>query len=399
MGIDAPKDGPGNRPNILGRPNAVTALVSLTAFLLFGLNNTEMAALPVYTMTLGAGPFIASLQNSLFVFLAVLLRIPLERIVEQRGSRFAIITGALGYTAPCLLLIGCTELWQIIALRLAQAFGLALFQPSVAQYLTNTSPTATLGKRLGIVRFATTASLMVGPVTIFPLITSHGHHAFFGALALTGACGTIIALALPHEQTSGVMPRRRKIDKPTSFHKQALLLISPLLLALGYSVVMNFGQTLAAELLTGSNDGLLFAFVSTGGLAGSLVAGWATDTFGAKRSVTCTIALNGLGLLCMALGHSAEIVLMGALLCGAGYFGAIATLIAAAGMLSNDNPSSFLARQQSTLDVGMIAGGLIAGAMMQIGLPVSAAFLTTSAVVGMSLVAWVMMYTSDRKNG
>ncbi|MEA5019726.1 MAG: MFS transporter [Gordonibacter sp.] len=375
----------------------MTALVALSAFLLFGLNNTETAALPAYTMELGAGPLVASLQNSLFVLIAVLLRLPLEPVVERKGSRFAMIAGALGYTAPCLFLAGATELWYIVLLRLAQAFGLALFQPSVAQYLTVASPTETLGKRLGIVRFATTASLMVGPVTIFPLVDAHSYSAFFGALALAGACGTAVALALPHEQASPTTPlERRTTDTLPPLRAQALLLATPLLLALGYSVVMNFGQTLAAEVLAGHNNGLLFACVSAGGLAGSLIAGWATDAFGAKRSVACTVASNGLGLLCMALGPSVEAALAGALLCGAGYFGAIATLIAAAGQCPSNNAGTFLARQQSALDVGMIAGGLIAGAMMQGGLPVSTAFLATSAVAGTSFFAWGIMYPKDK---
>lgn len=175
-----------------------------------------------------------------------------------------------------------------------------------------------------------------------------------------------------------------------------LLLASPLLLASGYSVVMNFGQTLAEEALASCNDGMLFAFLSTGGLVGSLVAGWATDRFGAKRSVGCTIAANGLGLLLMALGRSPEAVLAGAFLCGAGYFGATATLVAAAGASSGGGAGTFLARQQSALDLGMIAGGLLAGAMMQGGLPVSATYLATSAVAGAGLVAWGMMYPNTK---
>ena len=153
MGADEERSGP-SRTQATGSSSAVTALVAIAAFLLFGLNNTETTALPTYVMSLGAGPFVASLQNSLFVLLAVLLRIPLERVVEQRGSRFAMIAGALGYTVPCLALVGCSELWQVVVLRLAQAFGLALFQPSVAQYLAATSPASKLGRRLGIVRFA-----------------------------------------------------------------------------------------------------------------------------------------------------------------------------------------------------------------------------------------------------
>ena len=111
----------------------------------------------------------------------------------------------------------------------------------------------------------------------------------------------------------------------------------------------------------------------------------------------CTIAANGLGLLLMALGRSPEAVLAGAFLCGAGYFGATATLVAAAGASSGGGAGTFLARQQSALDLGMIAGGLLAGAMMQGGLPVSATYLATSAVAGAGLVAWGMMYPNTKE--
>ena len=395
--------------NPAGSSRAVTALVAGAAFLVFGLNNTETAALPSYVVSLGAGPFVASLQNSLFVFIAILLRLPLEGVVARRGSRFAMMVGAAGYTVPCLLLVGCTELWQIVALRLAQALGLALFQPSVAQYLTATSPATSLGRRLGIVRFATTASLMVGPVTIFPLIGSHGYPLFFGALALVGACGTAIAVALPHDRPSAVVRRARAASSASAhpplrpaprlpLRRSLPLLACPLLLACGYSVVMNFGQTLSEEMLAGCGDGILFACLSMGGLAGSLVAGWATDRFGAKRSAACTIAATAAGLLLMGLGQQAEAVLAGAFVCGAGYFGATATLVAAAGLASSGGAGALLARQQSALDAGMIVGGLVAGAMLQGGLPVSAAFLATACAAGAAFFAWGMMYPHQTRN-
>lgn len=388
---------------------AIMALVAGAAFLVFGLNNTETAALPSYVVSLGAGPFVASLQNSLFVLIAILLRLPLEGLVTRRGSRFAMIMGAAGYTVPCLLLTGCTELWQIVLLRLAQAFGLALFQPSVAQYLTSTSPASSLGKRLGIVRFATTASLMVGPVTIFPLIGSHGYPLFFGALTLVGACGTVIAITLPRDQPSAAVRRARAASEPpihptphpTShlpLRRSLPLLACPLLLACGYSVVMNFGQTLSEEMLSGCGDGTLFACLSIGGLTGSLVAGWATDRFGAKRSAAYTIISTAAGLLLMGLGQQAEIVLAGAFICGAGYFGATATLVTAAGLASRDGANTLLARQQSALDAGMIAGGLVAGTMLQGGLSVSAAFLATACAAGAALFAWGMMYPHQTRN-
>lgn len=382
-------------------PNGAAALVAVSAFLVFGLNNTETSALPAYVMELGGGPFVAGLQNSLFVLVAVLLRIPLERVVERRGGRFAMILGALGYTLPCLLMASCTELWQIVVLRLAQALGLAAFQPSVSQYLAASSPAPVLGRHLGIVRFATTASLMVGPVSVFPLIGEHGYGTFFAVLAVAGACGAAIACALPARrpaaapETPASEERRPNPDDaglPMTRRQKALLLAGPFLLASGYSVVMNFGQLLSRSVLAGCNDGVLFACLSAGGLAGSLVAGWAADRFGPKRAVACTIAANGLGLLLMGTAPGPLPVLAGALLCGAGYFGGIATLIAAAGTSLGGGASTFLARQQSGLDLGMIVGGLAAGLMMQAGLPLAAAFSTASAAAAAALLAWGMMY-------
>ncbi|WP_158539651.1 MFS transporter [Gordonibacter sp. 28C] len=386
--------------DVIRGPNGTAALVAVAAFLVFGLNSTETSALPAYVMELGGGPFVASLQNSLFVLIAVLLRIPLERVVVRRGCRFAMVLGALGYTVPCLLLAGCSELWQVLSLRLAQALGLAAFQPSVSQYLTASSPSPVLGRHLGIVRFATTASLMVGPVSVFPLIVEQGYGAFFTALAVVGACGTAIACALPGRKPAAAskrpaqaVPRSDASDAGSlQMRQKALLLIGPFLLASGYSVVMNFGQLLSRSALAGFNDGVLFTCLSAGGLVGSLAAGWAADRFGPKRAVACTIAANGLGLLLMGIAVGPLPVLTGSLLCGAGYFGGIATLIAAAGTSLGGGASTFLARQQSGLDLGMIVGGLAAGLMMQAGLPLAAAFSTASAAAAAALLAWGMMY-------
>lgn len=55
-----------------GRATAVLALVS--AFLLFGFNTTETAAMPELVRSSGGGAFLAGAQNSFYVLLAVLLR-------------------------------------------------------------------------------------------------------------------------------------------------------------------------------------------------------------------------------------------------------------------------------------------------------------------------------------
>ncbi len=46
----------------------------------------------------------------------------------------------------------------------------------------------------------------------------------------------------------------------------------------------------------------------------------------------------------------------------------------------------------------MISGGLLAGAMLQGGLPVSTAFLATALAAGTALFAWGIMYPHQTRN-
>lgn len=391
----------------IGASRVVPTLLAISAFLLYGLNNTETTALPNYIMTLGGGPFIAGFQNSAFVLLAVMLRIPLERVTARHGGRFTLVLGALGYTLPCLPLSLCSELWVTVLWRMVQALGLAAFQPSVALYLTRVSPPSLLGRRLGIVRFATTASLMVGPVSLFPLVALDGYPLFFIVLFAIGACGSAVAFLLPSESSaassSSVIARpttRNRNEGHGTFAQRSmfLLIAGPFLLASGYSVIVNFGQMLSQEALEMLPDGILFTCISAGGLIGSLVAGWSADIFGVKRSATVCIAASGLGSLLMALGDSSA-VLAGSALCGAGYFGSTATFVTAAG--TSVNPAiahSFLARQQSGIDVGIIIGGIVSGLMLQRGLSISAVFLVTSVTAFACIMAWSILYPSKKES-
>lgn len=400
-------------------------LVAASAFLLFGLNNVATSAFPGYLMLKGGSPLLAGLQNSVFVLLAIGLRIPLEPLVAKWGSKFAMLAGALGYTIPCLALIWCDSLWQIVALRLAQAIGLAAFQPSIAQYLTATSRADELGSNLGLVRFATTASFLAGPTLLFPLMGEESAAAFFAALGAVGCAGFLLAALAPSPRNDGCAKpsvMRKPAEAPSARacqdspraaqpsgarrgasalnRKRAVMLIAgPLLLAWGYSVVMSFGRLFSQSSLAACPEGMLFAFMGIGGLAGCLASGWLADAIGAKRSVASCIAACGCGLLLMAEAPFEAGVLAGSLLFGAGYFGGTTSFIAAAGKALEhaqpDAAGTFLARQQSGLDAGMVLGSAVGGFMLQASLPVAFIFLIAALAALACIPVWGMVYPSD----
>lgn len=381
--------------------------VAASAFLLFGLNSTVTSAFSGLVQALGGSLFVAGLQNSLFILAAIALRFPFEPLSSRVGCAWMLRIGALGYLLPCFLLAPCNNLVLAILLHMLQAVGLAAFQPGVSQYLAAISDQNSLGQRLGMLRFATTASLMVGPLVLFPFINGSNYQVFFLALGMAGVLGFLLTLALPspHKHApSEPMPQvthttMNAYVKHTNIYTVALLLFGPFVLAGGYSCLLTFGQHYSELNLDGFASGILFTWISIGGLAGSVASGFATDNFGPKRSCGFNVASNAAGLILLAFAPHAAVAFLGAFFCGVGYFGATTSFVAAAsiatGQLANGKANPFLSRQQSALDAGMVIGSAAAGALLQWGFSFTLVFCIAAFMVLICLPGWILRYPAN----
>lgn len=423
----------------LGKLTAMGPLMA-SAFLLFGFNNTATSAMPEYVMAMGGGALLAGAQNSLFVLMAVVLRLFFGPLADRVGGKRMLLLGAAGFCLPCALLPLCTSLWAALGLRLLQCVGLAAFHPNVAFYITEHTAPQQRARFISAARFASTASLMVVPAALFPLIGSAGYGAFFTALAFVGFAGLLLVLPLPgkvsgpgEEGRSATMrslpddPPSPRAAAPKSGGSTSALVQSsngsgpvaipaapgdnspspspggyqpllraaiamPALLACGYSVLLVFGPSYLLSVAPQLNNGLLLSAVSVGGLAGSLAAAALGRCLGTRRSCALTTACFAIGLTVMlAQFGGPAALLLGGSVTGFGYFGGTTLLNAYVGQAADPRKAGRLfAQQQSFLDGGMMAGSLLAGGLLQAGAGYQLVLGVTALLLAAGTVVWAM---------
>lgn len=383
-----------------------------SAFLMFGFNNTTTSALPEFIAALGGNVFVAGLQNTLFVLGAVILRIGLGPLADRIGAKRLLIVGALGFFFPCVLFPLCDSVESVFALRLVQCIGLAAYHPSVSHYITCHSTKSALPHRISLFRFASTASLMILPAFLFPLIGTCGFGPFFTLLALIAFVGLLLVLPLPGEDRERGASRKTKPDNPLetpcsnppankpfgpqdsnprpSCHLFATIAM-PAALACGYSVLLVFGPNFISTTMPQANSGLLLTTISLGGLAGSLLAPFAMRRLSVRWAVLLAMAALAGGMLLMGWSVSSFPMLIGAsAICGFGYFGATTMLNAHLGRVASPQKSgAALSAQQSCLDGGMMLGSLLAGTLLQGGLSFSGVLGCTAILLAASAFAWL----------
>lgn len=385
-----------------------------SAFLMFGFNNTTTSALPEFITALGGNVFVAGLQNTLFVLGAVILRIGLGPLADRIGAKRLLIVGALGFFFPCVLFPLCDSVESVFALRLVQCIGLAAYHPSVSHYITCHSTKSALPHRISLFRFASTASLMILPAFLFPLIGTCGFGPFFTLLALIAFVGLLLVLPLPGENREALPssevhravspetpetpcsnpsanePSKSQIGSLPSRHLLATIAM-PVALAFGYSVLLVFGPNFISTTIPEANSGLLLTAISLGGLAGSLLAPFAMRRLSVRWAVLLAMAALAGGMLLMGWSVGSFPLLIGAsAICGLGYFGATTMLNAHLGRIANPQKSgAALSAQQSCLDGGMMLGSLLAGALLQGGLPFAGVLGCTAALLAVSAFGWL----------
>jgi MFS family permease len=349
------------------------ALLS-SAFFIYSCNTVFMVAIPLLVIRLGGTEMMAGTQATLFLSVAVLLRFFFGPLADAYGRRVPLLLGSAVYLLTALGFFCVTEIWQVFALRLVQAIGLAAFFPAAIATAAAYGGTGRKGTFIGLLRLAASMSLMAGPVGALYLIDHHGYGPFFGSTAVAASIGMLAILCVSPREIGGATDRPPN-DAGADFQRRLnflpLLAKYPLILAITFAAAAGFGcfMSFAALFVKASgsvlNAGLFFTLFSVGGILANGTVGWLSDHAGRWRSTLCTVLCLGAGTILFALfPYQPTCFYPAGLLAGAGYYGSIVVLMAwTTDRVDPAQRTAALSLQQNALDAGIAVGSMVFGAL------------------------------------
>lgn len=354
------------------------ALLCVASFFMYGVNNVMISLAPLAVMDMGASAVAAGFQGTFFIVLAIVLRTVLMPLTSRIGTKRLMILGAASFAAASALFPFCATYGAFLAARAVQAAGLAVFWPLSVSSVVDVSDAGNVGRRLGVSRFATSASMAVGPYAAFALGDAMGAGWLYGALLLA-SCLAIVALAackLPgdaHGEGGGASGKSR-VARPSrrgalaQFGGGGLWLAGVLLVTLVDSaaagLVMHFSAIAVGEFDGSLNAASYLSLYSIGGMIASLLLGRALDRGKCGIMLPACIASFGLGVLQLGLPHTSFAGLaVGGVLAGVGNMG---VALCCMDIITRRAPlrlrDTALGYRQSCVDIGIAVAATAFGA-------------------------------------
>lgn len=375
---------PDGKPDGTAKSAAPRAFVPLclAGFIAHAYNNAYMALVPTFAQDVGSDLIQAGLQGTVFLTAAVVLRFALGPLADHIGAKPVMALGLVSFALGSALFTLCETFWHILCARCVQAVGIAAFYPCATATVTGMSPEGRSGTFLGLYRFATSASLVVGPATAFAVVDAIGYRLCFALLACASLVALAFVLALPVDgKKGGIRPRKEEARTAPrgapraargrlagDSHLVALVLGATVLAALGYGLLFSFSATYLHAVGSGLNEGLYFTVVGLGGLVANPATGWLCDRVGRHMLLACWLACLGLGVAILGVwGANGAAAVTSSVLAGFGYAGTITTVLSIASSDSHTNRrSSLLSLQQNAIDLGIACASGAFGTVLYI---------------------------------
>ena len=239
------------RPPVSSQEKAVLFVATLSSFMGPFMISSVNVALPAIQQEFGADAVALSwVATALLLAVAVLL-IPLGKIGDIYGRKKIFTLGLVAYTLASLAGALSTSMTMLIAVRVFQGFGAAMFVTTGMAIVTSVFPPERRGRAIGFYVAAVYIGLSVGPFA-GGLLTQHlGWRSNFGVVVPFGAAS--IWVTLKYLKGEWADARGEKLDIPGSL----LYATSVFLLVYGASLLPQ----LPAVYLILAGAAALMAFV------------------------------------------------------------------------------------------------------------------------------------------
>ncbi len=345
-----------------------------------------IATFPAYSLSIGSTPFQSGLQNTVFGLSAVLFRLILGPVMDHRGAKPLMLLGAFTFaTTPLILMLG-SAYWLLLAARVYQALGLAVFLPGVSTMAADMAPVKRMGAYLGSLRIFFNLGLLTGPAAAIFLADNYGFNSWFAVSAIIGALSLLLLAAVhPGENKSDA----KTVNSSMANFAEALqgkalfpLLAGIALLSTVYSAIISFAAMHLEHTAAGTAAAYFFVVFGAAGIVGALSAGMLSDRIERSRLAWPLMIALGAGTILFAYaGYHPLLVVICAFILGIGIQGS--SLVFITWLLDLAKPglrATTVSIQENTVDIFFSLGALLFGLAAQ-GPGLGSAFLAVGLTV------------------
>ncbi len=350
----------------------------------------SISIFPSYSLAIGSSPFLAGLQNTVFSMMAVVLRFFFGPVMDRQGPRPMMLLGIFAFaTTPLLLMLSPTYL-MLLAARVYQSVGLAVYLPGISTLAADMAPPAKIGTYLGTARIFINLGLLVGPSTALFVIGEFNYESWFAVNTITCTVSFILLYAVKTPDVSHragkVVSSLGQIAKALTEKKIYPVIGGIALYAFIYSTVVAFAAVHIESAAPNSYAPYFFVIMGIAGVIGCLGAGALSDIISRQKLAWPLLIVLGSGSVVFSLIYmSPVLIIICAVILGLAIQGS--SLVFAAWLIDLSKPelrATTMGLQENTIDIMFALGALIFGLAAQgpgLGSAFMAAGILTIAAV------------------
>ena len=345
----------------------------------------SMSIYPAYSLSIGSSPFQAGLQNTLFSLTAVLIRFYLGPVIDQKGAKPLMLLGAFAFTTAPLLLIINPSYGMLLASRIYQSIGLAVYLPGMYALTAQMAPGHRIGTYLGTLRVFFNLGLFAGPAASLLLLNHTGYTSWFLLCSFTSLLAFLLLSTVKAPPV--VLASKKAAGSLTSYLKAlSVKQVYPILggialFSFTYSAAVSFSVVYIDSINPNGEAALFFAVFGASGIAACLGVGALSDYLGRQNTAWPMLIITGIGIgLLYLLPELPYLLLVCAIALGIGIQGS--SLVFAAWLIEISKPelrATTISLQENSLDIFFALGALSFGLAAQ-GPGLGLAFLVTGII-------------------
>ena len=313
-----------------GRPPLFTrdyVLTTLGTFSFFASFMYLLSVLPDYIDEIGGEEWQVGLVVGAFGLLPLLMRPHVGRWCDQGKRLLMMRLATLVFALALFLMVFSQDVWSLLALRLVQGTGMALWPTPATALAAEIIPTARRGEGLGFFGMAASGAQITMPALGVVIADAWGFDAVFIVSAVTALA--TLAFTIGVQEPRGA-PAGAGAAPPTLFPRGAIFPMTIFLtFTFAWSAAATFLPLLGKERDLG-NVGLFFLVMGVITVLARPTAGRISDQVGRVRVAVVGLLVAAAGMLLLAQAQSGLAMLLAGGITGLGFAAVHTTMLALA---------------------------------------------------------------------